>query len=67
MPRQFIEPMAPLWRATDEQSWFDALAVLGKRCGFDQTLFAVIPRPGRRFSDVYLRSDYASAWCDTYD
>lgn len=67
MQRQFIEPMAPLWRATDEQSWFQALSVLGKRCGFDQTLFAVIPRPGMRFSDVYLRSDYASAWREIYD
>lgn len=67
MPRQFIEPMAPLWRATDEQSWFQALAVLGNQCGFDQSLFAVIPRPGMRFSDVYLRSDYATAWRETYD
>lgn len=67
MSRQFIEPMSPLWRATDEQSWFRALSVLGSKCGFDQTLFAVMPRPGMRPSDVYLRSDYAPSWRKIYD
>jgi LuxR family quorum-sensing transcriptional regulator LasR len=67
MPRQFIEPMSSLWRATDEKSWFRALCLLGHRCGFDRTLFAVIPRPGMRLSDVYLRSDYDACWRETYD
>jgi LuxR family transcriptional regulator, quorum-sensing system regulator LasR len=67
MPRQFIEPMSSLWCAADEKSWFRALCLLGHRCGFDQTLFAVIPRPGMRFTDAYLRSDYASCWRQTYD
>jgi LuxR family transcriptional regulator, quorum-sensing system regulator LasR len=67
MPRQFIEPMSPLWQATDEKSWFQALCTLGSNYGFDHTLFAVVPRPSMRFSDAYLRSNYASCWRQTYD
>ena len=67
MPRQPIEPMSSLWRAADENAWFRALCQLGRRCGFDQTLFAVIPRPGMRLTDAYLRSNYASCWRQTYD
>ena len=67
MSRQIIEPMSPLWRAPDERSWFDALASLGRKYGFDHTLFAVIPRPGMRFSDAYLRSTYSKSWRQTYD
>jgi LuxR family transcriptional regulator, quorum-sensing system regulator LasR len=67
MPRQFTEPMSSLWRAADENSWFRALCLLGRRCGFDQTLFAVIPRPGMRFTDAYLHSNYASGWRQIYD
>jgi LuxR family quorum-sensing transcriptional regulator LasR len=67
MSRQFIEAMSPLWRATDEKTWFEALASLGRKRGFDHTLFAVVPRPGMRFSDAYLRSTYAECWRQTYD
>jgi LuxR family transcriptional regulator, quorum-sensing system regulator LasR len=67
MQRQFIEPMSPLWRAADEKAWFRALCLMGRRCGFEQTLFAVIPRPGMRFTDAFLRSNYASSWRQTYD
>lgn len=67
MQRQFIEAMSPLWRATDEKSWFEALALLGRKYGFDHTLFAVVPRPGMSFSDAYLRSTYAETWRQTYD
>jgi LuxR family transcriptional regulator, quorum-sensing system regulator LasR len=62
MPRQFIESMSPLWRATDENSWFEALALLGRKYGFDHTLYAVVPRPGMRFSDAYVRSTYDADW-----
>ena len=67
MARQLIEPMSPLWRAADEKSWFEALASLGRKYGFDHTLFAVVPRPGMRFSDAYLRSTYAQTWRQAYD
>lgn len=67
MPRQFIEPMSSLWRATDERSWFRALCQTARRCGFDHTLFAVMPRPGMRYADVYLHSNHASSWRETYD
>ncbi len=67
MPGQFIEPMSSLWRAVDEKSWFEALASLGRKYGFDHTLFAVVPRPGLRFSDAYLRSTYDASWRQTYD
>jgi LuxR family quorum-sensing transcriptional regulator LasR len=67
MPRQFIEPMSSLWRATDENAWFEALALLGRKYGFDHTLYAVLPRPGMRFSDAYIRSTYDANWRQTYD
>ena len=67
MARQLMEPMSPLWRAADEKSWFEALASLGRKYGFDHTLFAVVPRPGMRFSDAYLRSTYARSWRQAYD
>lgn len=67
MQQPFIEAMSPLWRAADEKSWFAALALLGRKYGFDHTLFAVVPRPGMRFSDAYLRSTYAESWRQTYD
>lgn len=67
MQQPFIEAMSPLWRATDEKTWFAALALLGRKYGFDHTLFAVVPRPGMRFSDAYLRSTYAESWRQTYD
>lgn len=67
MPRQFIEPMSPLWRATDEKTWFEALALLGRKYGFEHTLFAVVPRPGMRFTDAYLRSTYDDNWRQTYN
>jgi LuxR family quorum-sensing transcriptional regulator LasR len=67
MPDAFIEPLAPLWRAKNEDAWFEALALLGRKYGFDHTLFAVVPRPGMRFTDAYLRSTYAASWRQTYD
>jgi len=67
MARQFVESMSSLWRATDEKSWIDALVLLGKKYGFDHTLFAVVPRPGMRFSDAFVRSTYDDAWRQSYD
>ena len=67
MSRQFIEPTSPLWLAADEKSWFQALAGLGRKHGFDHTLFAVVPRPGMRFTDAYLHSDYSPAWREAYN
>jgi len=66
MTRQFIEKMSPLWQAADEKSWFDALAVLGSQLGFEHTLFAVVPRPGMKYADVYLRNNYPTDWRKTY-
>ncbi len=66
MPRQFIEQMSPIWQATDEKSWFQALSALGSQYGFDRTLFAVIPRPGMRYIDAYLYCNYPAEWRQTY-
>jgi LuxR family quorum-sensing transcriptional regulator LasR len=67
MSRLLIEPVSSLWNATDENSWFRALCLLGRRCGFDQALFAVIPRRGMRFTDAYLRSNFDACWRETYE
>ncbi len=66
MPPQFIEHLSPLWQAKDEKTWFHALSSFGRRYGFDRTLFAVVPRPGMKYVDMYLRSNYPADWRKTY-
>ncbi|TKC92735.1 LuxR family transcriptional regulator [Trinickia terrae] len=58
--------MSPLWQAKDEKSWFQALSALGEQYGFDRTLFAVLPRPGMRHVEAYLRFNYPAEWWQTY-
>lgn len=64
---RFTEAMSPLWEATDEASWFNALSALASRYGFDYTLFAVLPRRGMRLSEAFHRTNYAPDWRRTYD
>ncbi|CAM2196073.1 Transcriptional activator protein LasR [Paraburkholderia kururiensis] len=66
MPLHFIEQMSPILAASDETQWFDAVADLAGSWGFSQVLLAILPRPGMRLEDAYVRSNYASSWRQAY-
>jgi LuxR family quorum-sensing transcriptional regulator LasR len=62
----FIEQMQPVLDAPQEDAWFDAVARLAGSWGFDRVLLAVLPRPGMRLEDAFVRTDYSTAWRQTY-
>ncbi|MGF6777180.1 LuxR family quorum-sensing transcriptional regulator LasR [Paraburkholderia sp. GAS334] len=66
MPLHFIEQMSPLLEATEETTWFDAITRLADGWGFNQVLLAMLPRPGMRLEDAYVRSTYAPSWRRAY-
>ena len=59
--------MSPLVDAPDEATWFLAIARLVESWGFEQALVAMLPRPGMRLEDAFLRSNYAPSWRRLYD
>lgn len=61
-----IEQMQPVLDAPEEDAWFDAVAQLAGSWGFDQVLLAILPRPGMRLEDAFVRTNYSSAWRQTY-
>jgi LuxR family transcriptional regulator, quorum-sensing system regulator LasR len=63
----FIEQMSPLLDAPDEATWFAAVTRLAGTWGFDRVLVAMLPRPGMRLEDAYLRSTYSPAWRQIYE
>lgn len=66
MSLNFIEQMSPMLNATDEASWFGAVSQLTAAWGFEQVLVAVLPRPGLRLEDAYIRSTYSESWLQVY-
>lgn len=66
VPLHFIEELQPVLDAPEEGAWFDTVARLAKSWGFDQVLLAILPRPGMRFEDAFVRTNYASSWRQTY-
>lgn len=65
--QDLFETLAPLGGTSNEMGWCETLWRLGKNLGFDQMLFAVIPRPGIDVHGAFLRSNYAPAWRQAYD
>ncbi|PXW25432.1 LuxR family transcriptional regulator [Paraburkholderia caballeronis] len=66
VPLNFIEQMQPVLDAPEEDVWFDAVARLAGTWGFDRVLLAILPRPGMRLEDAFVRTNYASSWRQTY-
>jgi len=58
--------MQPVLDAPEEDAWFDAVEQLARSWGFDQVLLAILPRPGMRLEDAFVRTNYAPAWRQTY-
>jgi LuxR family quorum-sensing transcriptional regulator LasR len=59
--------MSPMLDASDEAMWFRAITRLAGGWGFDQVLIAILPRPGMRMEDAFIRSTYAPSWRHAYD
>ena len=60
-------PFHRLINITCEADWCKALFKLASDLGFEQTLLAIVPQPGVKLEEAYLRSNYAPSWRDTYD
>jgi LuxR family transcriptional regulator, quorum-sensing system regulator LasR len=67
VPVNFIEQMSPVLDATDEAAWFDAVTQLASSWGFSQVMMALLPRPGMRLEDAFIRTTYSPAWRQTYN
>ncbi|SDI69318.1 helix-turn-helix transcriptional regulator [Paraburkholderia phenazinium] len=59
--------MSPLVDAPDEATWFNALTTIAGSWGFDRVLIAMLPRPGMRLEDAYMRSTYSPTWWRSYE
>lgn len=66
MPLHYIEQMSPILDAPGEAAWFDAVAQLADSWGFNQVLLAILPRPGMRLEDAFIRTNYSPSWRETY-
>jgi LuxR family quorum-sensing transcriptional regulator LasR len=66
LPEHFIEQMSPLLEAEDDAEWFRALSRLADNWGFNRVLLAILPRPGIRLEDAFVRSTYSPAWRQFY-
>lgn len=62
-----LERFQPLMEPESEDTWCQELFKIGKELGFDYSLLAIIPKPGMKLENAYLRSNYASDWRQIYD
>jgi len=67
VPPPIFEQMSPLFQATSEQAWFDAIMKLANAWGFNQCHIAMLPRPGMKLEDAYVLSTYAPQWRRAYE
>jgi LuxR family quorum-sensing transcriptional regulator LasR len=59
--------MMSLFEAEDEEAWSGALFTLGRKQGFDQVLFGVVPTKHAKLETAFLKSNYSSEWRAHYD
>jgi LuxR family quorum-sensing transcriptional regulator LasR len=59
--------MLPMRDAVDDVTWFGEVARIAGGWGFDRVLVAILPRPGLRLEDAFVRSTYAPTWRHFYD
>ncbi|MBN3757606.1 LuxR family transcriptional regulator [Paraburkholderia sp. Tr-20389] len=67
MPQHFIEQMSPLLEAENDVTWFREVARLADGWGFDRVLVGILPRPGMRLEDAFIRSTYSPTWRQFYN
>lgn len=62
-----MEQLQPVLDAPEEDAWFEAVEQLAGSWGFEQVLLAILPRPGMRLEDAFVRTNYSPAWRQTYN
>ncbi len=62
-----FEQYADLFKSESEQIWCDTLFAIANKCGFEQTLFAVLKNKYEPLENAFIRSNYSSDWRSTYD
>lgn len=62
-----VPPFAALTSARSDAETMATLEHAVQGLGFDKIMFAVIPQPKLRMTDVYLRTNYSVKWRDHYD
>ncbi len=62
-----IEQLLSLLNCETEEKWCDTLFSLAQSCGFEQTLYAVVPNKRAPLENAFLRSNYSQSWRSTYD
>ncbi len=67
VPLHFIEQMSSVLEAPEDSAWFDAVSQLASSWGFGQVMLAILPRPGMRLEDAFIRTNYSSAWRQSYN
>lgn len=62
-----LERFHALMEIDTEDAWCQELFGIGKALGFDYSLLAIVPKPGMKLEDAFLRSNYAPDWRTNYD
>ena len=62
-----IERFQGLMELDTEDAWCQELFRIGKELGFDYSLLAIVPKPGMKLEEAFLRSNYADDWRAAYD
>lgn len=62
-----IEQFHALAEIDTEDLWRQEFHRISKTMGFDYSLLAIVPKPGMKFEEAFMCSDYPSTWRKTYD
>jgi LuxR family transcriptional regulator, quorum-sensing system regulator LasR len=62
-----LERFHTLMELDTEDAWCRELFGIGKELGFDYSLLAIVPKPGMKLENAFLRSNYATDWRSNYD
>lgn len=62
-----VERFAQLMTSHSEADWCRVFFQVVSEMGFNSALLAIIPQPGMRLEEAYLRSNYAPEWRRHYD
>lgn len=62
-----IERFQGLMELDTEDAWCQELFRIGREMGFDYSLLAIVPKPGMKLEEAFLRSNYAADWRTAYD
>lgn len=62
-----LEQLQTLLDAGNEQEWSAALLALTANCGFDHSLFGILPSRQVAFESAFVAGDYPQAWRAAYD